>query len=91
MTPISRLFAQLGLSFVSVLTVSCVQTEKPLDSTQELAARPTLAKRVEASDSLHGVVVQDPYRWLEDSQSEETKAFISAQNAFARASLDRMP
>ena len=38
-------------------------------------------------ETLHGEAIADPYRWLEDGDSAETRAFIEAQNAFAEPFL----
>jgi len=40
---------------------------------------------------LHGVPVADPYRWLEDSDSPEVRAWDEAQTAETRAYLDALP
>jgi prolyl oligopeptidase len=49
------------------------------------------AKKVDQIDDYHGIKVADPYRWLENSDSPDTKAWIEAQNKLTRAYLDKIP
>lgn len=42
-------------------------------------------------DTYHGVRVADPYRWLEDDNATDTKAWVQAENAVTAAYLDRIP
>jgi prolyl oligopeptidase len=37
------------------------------------------AKKDAVADDFHGTMVADPYRWLEDSGSDDTKAWLAAQ------------
>ncbi len=45
-------------------------------------------RRDDTTDTLHGHEVADPYRWLEDPDSEETRAWVAEQNRLSRAHLD---
>ena len=49
------------------------------------------AKTVDQTDELHGVLVRDPYRWLEDVDSPETLEWIRQQNELTRSVLDQVP
>ena len=48
-------------------------------------------RRDDVVETLHGVRVADPYRWLEDQNSPETRAWIEAQNAYTHKLLDAWP
>jgi prolyl oligopeptidase len=42
-------------------------------------------------DDYHGKAIADPYRWLEDPNSEESQAWIAAQNEVTFAYLNDIP
>ncbi len=42
-------------------------------------------------DQYHGTAVADPFRWLEDPKSTETRTWVDAQNKVTRAFLDAVP
>jgi len=43
------------------------------------------------TETLHGVEVTDPYRWLEDQNSPRTRAWLEEQTAYTRAYLGAIP
>lgn len=62
----------------------------PMISTAQKIEYPQ-TKKVEQTDDYHGTKVADPYRWLEDDNSAETKAWVEAQNKVTFAYLNQIP
>lgn len=48
-------------------------------------------KKVDQSDDYHGKKVMDPYRWLEDDHSLETKAWVLQQNETTEKYMSAIP
>jgi prolyl oligopeptidase len=49
------------------------------------------AKKVDVVDDYNGVKIADPYRWLEDTNSPETAAWVEAENKITAAYLSQIP
>jgi prolyl oligopeptidase len=49
------------------------------------------AKKVEQVDNFHGTAVADPYRWMEETTSADTQAWIEEQNKITSAYLATIP
>ena len=50
-----------------------------------------VSKKVGQTDTYFGTVVADPYRWLEDANSAETKQWVDAQNVVTQSYLAQIP
>ena len=77
--------ASLFLSAATLLVSSLAAA----DSARSTSHTPT--PRVEVKDLIHGVEVEDPYRWLEDAKSDEVQAWMKAQDETCRAELKALP
>src|SRR3954447_4445766 len=100
MTKLRTLFAVLFVAAVLSLPFlqrSSAQSMAPSDSNaaRSSANDPKLVypvtKRIEQVDDYFGTKVYDPYRWLEDETSAETKAWVEEENRLTFSYLDKIP
>lgn len=69
---------------IAALPLSVASPSAPLPAAPETRASVVV-------DTVHGHVIEDPYRWLEDFESEEAQAWIEAQQGYLRRVLDANP
>lgn len=79
------LFAGLA----GLIALSSCQNNSP-ESKESMIQYPDTKKGAQ-TDDYFGTSVADPYRWLEDDQSEETKAWVQGQNKVTQAYLSGLP
>ena len=60
-----------------------------VSASAQLTYPPT--KKVDVSDNYFGTTIADPFRWLEDDNSEETKNWVQQQNAITSTYLSGIP
>ncbi|MEM7306578.1 MAG: prolyl oligopeptidase family serine peptidase [Planctomycetota bacterium] len=75
MVPLSLAASLLGLAPLAA------QSHEPLDYPH--------ARRVGAADTYHGVEVRDPYRWLEEVDSEEVQRWTRLQDELTTRAVER--
>ena len=74
--------------FIATIIISCNKTDTM--NTQEALTYPETRKDT-VVDTYFGEKINDFYRWLEDDRSEETAAWVKAQNEVTFAYLDKIP
>jgi prolyl oligopeptidase len=80
----------LLLSFLFALAAAAAGPKDPHEASAPLATPPKTAVN-EVKETVQGTEIVDPYRWLEDQNSPETRAWIDAQNAYSDGILSRLP
>jgi len=68
-----------GVLIVLFASTICAQLKYPV------------TKKGNVVDDYHGTKVSDPFRWLEDDNSEETKAWVIEQNKVTNEYLSKIP
>jgi prolyl oligopeptidase len=63
----------------------------PSLSSAETPAGPPKASIRPVTETLHGVTITDPYRWMENPADPEWTPYLMGQNAYARALLAKIP
>lgn len=84
-----RLARNLLASVLATAAVALAQ-EPQVMPTSPLPAVPVGQAR-EVRETLHGVEIVDGFRWLEDADSHDARAFLEAQDWQARAALAAIP
>lgn len=72
---------------IAIIITSCDQME-----TKKIEPAPyPETRKVDQADEYFGTEVKDPYRWLEDDNSEETGKWVEAQNEVTFGYLKQIP
>jgi prolyl oligopeptidase len=79
-----------GLILAMTLSSCATRTARSPACRLPKSAYPVTA-RTNVVDILHGARIEDPYRWLEDDNAPETKAWVEAQNRVTFGFLERIP
>lgn len=77
---------QVPLVFLAGIAIVAVNWS--ISMAQDSKSAPPKDRRDNVTEIIHGVSITDPYRWLEDQASPETRAWINSETRYTRSLLD---
>jgi prolyl oligopeptidase len=78
----------LAVILLGLCSATLAQAPQPAPDTP---AGPPKTQVQAVKETIQGVEIVDPYRWLEDQNSPQTRAWIDAENAYTDSLLSRIP
>ncbi len=78
-------------SLLAVALLSACASDRPASESSAPRVAYPATRQSDVVDDYHGVRIADPYRWLEDDNSPETKAWVDAQNTVTFRYLRQIP
>lgn len=76
------------LPLAAIVFLTACPSDQP---EKKVAFNYPVARKVDTVDDYFGTKVADPYRWLEDDNSDSTKKWVDAENAVTQDYLSKIP
>ena len=90
-------FLLCSLSLILLFHSACNRAGDPKSNTASMDIKqipvtyPPTRQDSTVADDYFGTIIKDPYRWLEDDQSAETKDWVTKQNIVTNGYLSQIP
>lgn len=81
----------IGIILLALGFTACNQ-DNVTEPNEDIVLKPyPKTEKIDQKDDYFGTVVEDPYRWLEDDLSDETKQWVTAENEVTQDYLGQIP